>query len=434
MKLTELKNKKILIVGRGVEGQAVFEYLKKNLPDQIIDLVDKKDGDNYLFSQKDYDLAVKSPGIKSELIEIPYTTATNIFFANAKGKIVGVTGTKGKSTTSTLIYEILKQNGKDAYLGGNIGVSPLEFIDLLTDMSITVLELSSFQLSDIKFSPHIAVMLMIAPEHLDYHVDIERYIEAKRNILRFQKENDFAIINSDYPPSRESDLLTDGKVYWIGVENQLEQGCFVKDGGIYIRLSGGEKRVMEVQDIKIQGKHNLENACAAILASMLAGADLKSTKLVLKNFKGLSYRLEYISTKKNVKYYNDSLATIPEATIGALEALGEDVQTLIAGGHDRGIDYSELGKYIATTNIKTLILFPETGKKIWDAVVKETPESNRPKKFEVSSMKDAIKLASENTDPERICLLSPASSSFGIFKDYKDRGDQFREEVESLTN
>lgn len=436
MKLAELEGKNILIVGYGVEGRETETFLKKHVPSATIKIADKTDGEDYLSNQEDFDLAIKSPSIKPELITIPYTTATNLFFQNAKGKIIGVTGTKGKSTTTSLIYEILKKEGISAHLGGNIGIPPLSFIDELEADSVSVLELSSFQLADAVSSPHIAVMLMTAPEHLDHHEDIISYIEAKRNILRFQSPSDYAVLNADYPATRESDLFTDAHVYWVGeqFDEAEKQGCFTHEDGLYLKMDGREEKIMDKKDVALKGKHNLENACAAIVASLLAGASMKSIVPVLKTFKGLPYRLEYVSHVNGVTYYNDSLATIPEATVGALEALGDEVETLIAGGHDRGIDYKELGKFIPKTKLKTLILFPETGEKIWSAVVAETPASNRPQKFFVTSMKEAVELASKHTRKDAICLMSPAASSFGIFKDYKDRGDQFKKEVQSLTN
>lgn len=436
MKLEELKDKKILIVGYGIEGKSTKEYLLKHFPDMEIGIADKTDGDDYLEKQEGYDLAIKSPSIPTRELTIAYTTATNIFMANAKGKVIGVTGTKGKSTTSTLIYEILKKHGADAHLGGNIGVPMLSFIDQLQDDSISVLELSSFQLSDATLSPHIAVLLMTAPEHLDYHVDINSYIEAKRNILRFQTPADYAILNKDYPATRESDLFTDAKIYWVGhsMTDDEKQGCFIQEKGIFLKMNGREEKILDTSEVMLKGRHNLENVCAAIAASLLAGATMKAIIPVLKTFKGLAYRLEYVGQNNGISYFNDSLATIPEATIGALEALGTDVETLIAGGHDRGLDYQELGKYIAEkTKIKTLILFPETGKKVWEEVVSETPVSTRPRKFETTSMDEAVQIASKNTAYGKICLLSPAASSFGLFKDYKDRGDKFKEAVESLT-
>jgi len=428
MKLEELKNKKILIVGKGIEGSATLKYLKQHLPSAVIDIVDQKDGDNYLDQQKKYDIAVKSPGVKKELIKIPYTTATNIFLSNAKGRVIGITGTKGKSTTSTLIYKMLKEDGKNAYFGGNIGQSPLEFLDNLNEHSWIVLEMSSFQLQDVKFSPQIALMLMIGEEHLDYHKTFEKYIDAKRNILRFQTPADFAIINRDYPASHESDIHTKAKVFGISRERECENGSFVKDDAIWMSKDGKKEKIIDVDRIKLVGRHNLENVCAAVMTATLAGVSKKSIEKVLSEFSGLEHRLEFVAEKNGVRFYNDSLATIPQATIEALEAFPE-TETLIAGGHDRGLDYSPLAQYLKNGQIKTLILFPPTGIRIWEEVCKVVSKSNRPEKFDVKTMEQAVRIAFAETSLGKICLLSPASASFGVFKDYKDRGEQFKREV-----
>jgi len=429
MKLEELKNKKILIVGRGIEGNAAYKYLKKHLPTSIIDIVDQKDGDNYLDKQKNYDLAIKSPGVKQELIKIPYTTSTNIFLANIKGKVIGVTGTKGKSTTSTLIYEMLKKEGLDVYLGGNIGQSSLEFLDNLNEYSWAVLEMSSFQLQDLKIGPHIAVMLMISQEHLDYHKTYEEYIDAKRNILRFQTPTDYAVINRDYPASQESDIFTKAKVFRISGERECENGSFVKDEAIWMNKDGKREKIIDADKIKLIGRHNLENVCAAVCAASLAEVSKKNIAKVLLEFSGLEHRLEFVKDINGIRFYNDSLATIPRATIEAMEALPE-TETLIAGGHDRGLDYSPLAQYLSNGQIKTLILFPPAGKRIWEEICKVASESSRPEKFDVNTMEQAVKIANAETLPGKICLLSPASASFGIFKDYKDRGEQFKQEVQ----
>ena len=294
MKLEKLRHKKILIIGKGIEGNAAYKYLRKNFPKSIIDIVDQKDGDNYLDKQKNHDIAIKSPGVKSELIKIPYTTATNIFLSNARGKIIGVTGTKGKSTTSTLIYKMLQEDGKDAYLGGNIGQSPLEFLDNLKDQSWTVLEMSSFQLQDLKKSPHIVVMLMINEEHLDYHKTHEAYIDAKRNILRFQDNSDFAIFNRDYPTSNESDIYTKAEVFKISIERPPNKGCYIKDSAIWIKRNGTEQKIIDIKEIKLLGRHNLENICAAVMVAVICNVSLKAIKNVLKRFGGLPHRLEYV--------------------------------------------------------------------------------------------------------------------------------------------
>lgn len=431
MKLEELKNKKILIVGKGIEGQAALKYLKKHLSENTIDIVDQKDGKDYLNKQKKYDIAIKSPGVKADLIKIPYTTATNIFLFNAKGKAIGVTGTKGKSTTSTLIYEMLKKQGQNAYLGGNIGKSPLDFIDNLNDDSWIVLEMSSYQLNDLKISPHIAVILMITSEHLDYHETQEAYINAKRNILRFQNSRDFAVINKDYPASHESDIHTVGKIFRVSREREVGDGCFVEGKAIWFSRDGNKEKIIETDKIKLLGSHNLENACAAVCTATLAGVSKANIAGVLEEFRGLEHRMEFIGEKNGILFYNDSLATIPEAAIEAMKAL-PDTETLIAGGHDRGLNYSSLGQYLNNGQIKTLILFPPTGIRIWEKICKFTSDKNRPEKFDVKTMGQAVRIAAAETTPGKICLLSPASASFGIFRDYKDRGEQFKKAIQEL--
>jgi UDP-N-acetylmuramoylalanine--D-glutamate ligase len=431
MKLEELRNKKILIVGKGIEGNSALEYLKKHLPNSVINIVDQKEGNNYLEGQKKYDIAVKSPGVKSELIKIPYTTATNIFLANSKGKVIGVTGTKGKSTTTTLIYKMLEQQKFDVYLGGNIGQSPLDFIDNLNDNSWTVLEMSSYQLNDVKFSPHIAVILMITSEHLDYHKTQEAYVDAKRNILKFQTPQDFAVINKDYPASHESDIHTLAKIFRVSREREVGNGCFVEGDAIWFNRDGKKEKIVETNKVKLLGRHNLENVCSASCVAVLAGVSGTNIAKVLEEFGGLEHRLEFVAEKNGVLFYNDSLATIPQAAIEAMETL-PDTETLIAGGYDRGLDYSSLGQYLNKGQIKTLILFPPTGSRIWEEVCKFTSEGSRPEKFDVKTMEQAVRIAAAETIPGKTCLLSPASASFGIFKDYKDRGNQFKEEVKKL--
>lgn len=431
MKLEELKNKKILIVGNGVEGQAIFKFLKAKYPKNIIDVFDQKDGNDYLKNQMNYDLAVKSPSIDFALLKIPYTTLTNIFFANAKGKIIGITGTKGKSTTTTLIYEMCKREGLNVFLGGNIGEPAINFLDQLNDDSWTVLELSSFQLQDLKYSPHIAIILMIAPEHLDHHLSMEDYVAAKRNIVNYQEAADYTIVNRDYVVSNESDIYGSGQTYYVSIERETENGCFVKDNEIWINQNGEKEKIIDIDKITLLGKHNLENACSAAMAAKLARVSSQNISYVLSHFIGLEHRLEFIAEKEGIKFYNDSLSTIPQSLIQALETLPQ-TETLIAGGFDRGLDFSVIGEDIAKSNVKTLILFPTTGERIWQSVCNTIPEKQRPEKFDVLTMAQAVRIAFAQTTSGKICLLSPASASFGIFKNYKDRGNQFRQEVEKF--
>ncbi|HSA84171.1 MAG TPA: UDP-N-acetylmuramoyl-L-alanine--D-glutamate ligase [Patescibacteria group bacterium] len=440
MKLGDLKKyKKVLILGYGVEGKAVEAFLKKYCPEVVIGIADKKDGDDYLNKQKDYDLAIKSPGIHPKLVTIPYTTGTNIFFHNFAGKVIGVTGTKGKSTTSTLIYEMLKKAGKNVQLGGNIGRPALEVLDMFLDQEElekngaqwAVLELSSFQLQDITASPHIAVVLMIGEEHLDYHADVVEYVEAKRNILRFQIADDFAIINRDYPASNESDVLTDGQVFYVSRERETVDGCYAFGQSIWINRRGNIEEIIKVQDIRLLGKHNRENACAATMAAKLAGVAKDDIAAVLKAFSGLPHRLEYVGEKYGIRFYNDSLSTIPDAAIEGIDAFDDQVETLIAGGYDRGLNYAQFGEFLVKSSVRTLILFPPSGERIWEAVIKAGGKETI-KRLDVTTMSQAVLFASEETSAGKICLLSPGAASFGTFKDYKDRGEQFKAQVLAL--
>lgn len=438
MTIKELKKyKKILIIGYGVEGKAAEVFLKKNVPDAEIDIVDMTDGKGYLDKQKDYDLAIKSPGVKSGLVTIPYTTVINIFMSNYKGKIIGITGTKGKGTTASLIYEMLKTAGRDlpagrqgVYLGGNIGVPPLDFLDKLNNDSIVILELSSFQLQDLDKSPHIAVMLMTTSEHLDYHKDVSEYVEAKRNILKHQTKDDFAIVNRDYPASNEADIFSEGKVYYISRERTGADGCFVRDNAIWIQIEGGEKKIIDTKEILLPGKHNLENVCAAAMTAYLTGVEREHIEQALKTFKGLEHRLELIKEINGVKYYDDSFSTIPETTIAAIEAFTAP-EILILGGSSKNSDFGELGRIISgSNNIKAIIGIGDE----WHRMRAEFPISN----FQFPIIEDAVDMktvvlaASKIAQPGDVVLLSPACASFGMFKNYKDRGEQFKKEVLAL--
>lgn len=459
MNLAEFKDKKFAILGFGEEGQSIARFLEsqgakfsvfdvrseKQLDTRRINIFRKKgvkfQFDKYPGDFSSFDVVIRSPGISplSAVIEkiksqnIKVTSSTKIFFDICPCPIIGVTGTKGKSTTSTLIYEMLKKQGVDTYLGGNIGLPPLDFLFALKSDSKVVLELSSFQLQDLHKSPQIAVVLMVTSEHLDYHRDVTEYVEAKRNILKFQNQSDYAILNRDYPASNESDVVTPAQIYYVSREGRVGRGCYVRDKVVYIKTADYEEKVISINDILLPGFHNLENVCAASMAAYLSGVQIENIASVLKDFRGLPHRLEFVGEHRKIRFYNDSLATIPAATMEGVEALGEDVETLIAGGYDRGSDYTELGRFISGSKIKTLILFAPVGERIWNAVCEAVKnEKVRPKKFDATSMKEAILIAYQETSPGKVCLLSPGAASFGIFKNYKDRGEQFKKEVNAL--
>src|SRR3989344_441871 len=276
MRLQDLKNKKIAVVGEGLEGKSSASFLKKQ--GAQVTVLDIKQGKDYLKDLDKFNLIVRSPGVKLETIQKALgedeaafdavTSQTKLFFDLAPGAIIGVTGTKGKGTTSALIYEMLKADGRDAYLGGNIGVPPFEFLEKLNPNSWTVLEMSSFQLQDLTKSPHIAVVLMITRDHLDgygdrnYHDTVDDYVNSKRNILNFQSASDFAILNRDYLASNESDVKTKGKIYFVSREREVGEGCFALGNQVILRANGKEVPIIDTDELLLKGPHNQENACA----------------------------------------------------------------------------------------------------------------------------------------------------------------------------
>lgn len=453
--MEKYKDKKIAIVGFGIEGQSVANFLLNDV--QSVTIFDEKgeerfpEDEVYAFREKGitlnfgeipdlefFDIIFRSPGIKpthpklvsakekgSEII-----SSTKLFFELCPAKIIGVTGTKGKGTTSTLIYEMLKLADKDVYLGGNIGTPPLSFLNSLDENSIVVLELSSFQLIDLDKSPHIAVVLMTTSEHLDYHSDVYEYIDAKRNILRFQKPEDFAVVNKDYPASNESDIYTDGLVYKVSREQEVIQGSYIKDDSIFIKMHEREEEVIEVKEIYLPGRHNLENVGAAVLAATIAGANMKSIVEVLKTFKGLEHRIEFVRMVQGVKYYDDSFSTTPETAIAAIEAF-EEPKIMILGGSSKNSDFTELGKVISElTSIKTIIGIGEEWERIKAATYNLQPKTQVIEGCK--SMEEIVAKCAEIGEIGDVVLLSPACASFDMFNSYKDRGEQFKKEVGGL--
>ncbi len=451
------KNKKIAVLGLGVEGIASFEYFKdkgallwvldrRQREDLDQDLLTRAEatgaqfilGRDYLQNLTDYNIIMRSPGIKvltPELLEaekhgVIITSQTKLFFDLCPAQIIGVTGTKGKGTTSTLIYEMLKTAGKDVFLGGNIGVPPLTFLDKLQSSSWVVLELSSFQLQDLHKSPHIAVMLMTTSEHLDHHETVEEYIDAKRNILRFQKSEDFAILNRDYPASNESDIYTDGKIFLVSRERETDNACFSTGGKIIVRKNGSDDVVADTKDILLPGKHNLENVCAAVMAAKLAQVGSKHIVTVLQSFTGLEHRLELVREIDGVKYYDDSFSTTPETAIAAIEAF-PNPKILILGGSNKGSDFTDLGRTLREDeSIKAIIGVGEEWYRI-----KEELGSRGAQMLLIEGaddMKMIVSAAAKIAVKGDVVLLSPACASFGMFKNYKDRGEQYKKEVTSL--
>jgi len=451
------KGKKIAVVGFGVEGLSsalylvgkgaevtVFDQKQEGMLEKAVLKEAQKLkinfvlGEFYLDRIKGFDLVVRRPGVKLPLLEkyVPkekITSQIKLFFDLCPAEIIGVTGTKGKGTTASLIYETLKKQGFDAYLGGNIGMAPFDFLDKLNVHSKVVLELSSFQLLDLQKSPHIAVMLMITSEHLDYHSSIEEYINAKRNLVKHQSEKDFAILNRDYPVTNESDILTSGKVFQVSREQEtVDEGCFVQDGKVMLRVENQEIEIIDVKEVLLPGKHNWENVCAAVMAAHLAGVSRENIAAVLKTFKGLEHRLELVATVNGARYYDDSFSTTPETAIAAIQAFQEP-EVLILGGSSKNSDFSELGQVISKAgNIKAIIGIGIE----WERIKEQIAKSDTPIPVieGAKEMSTIIAAASKLAVPGDVVLLSPACASFDMFKNYKDRGQQFKEEVSRLRN
>jgi len=421
-------------MGEGVEGKSSAKFLEKH--GAKVEFRDQKHGKDYLKNLDKFDLVVRSPGIKVTDLEKhigreKIISQTKLFFdLSPTTNIIGVTGTKGKGTTSSLIYEMLKVEGKDVYLGGNIGVPPLDFMENLDKNSWVVLELSSFQLQDLDKSPHIGVFLMITKDHLDYHKDIAEYINAKRNLLNFQSEKDFAVINRDFPASNESDVNGDGKVYFISREREVDEGCFALGGQIILKDKDREIPLIDTEELLLRGEHNQENVCAASFAAHLAGVSEEAIKKVLTSFIGLEHRLELVGKINGIEYYNDSFSATPEAAIAAILSF-QNPEILILGGSNKNSDFEELGKVISERkNIKAIIGIGEE----WEKIKKHIGEmSSAVMLIEgANDMKTIVTAASKIALDGDVVLLSPACASFDMFQNYKDRGEQFKKEVLKL--
>jgi UDP-N-acetylmuramoylalanine--D-glutamate ligase len=404
--------KKVAILGYGIEGQDAEKFLK--LCGAEITILDKKFNEKYLNELAKFDIVVRSPGVyrflpqitEAERSGVVITSAVKMFFENCPGKIIGITGTKGKGTTSTLTYEILKAAGREVYLAGNIGKSMLELLPLLNSESYVILEMSSFQLIDLDLSPHIAVVLNITLDHMDWHKNKDEYINAKENIVRYQSTSDWAVINEEYETSKSfADSTKAGVVFFSKqkLESKFKEGLLLR------------------------GEHNLENIAAAVAVGRILKIDDNKILEVVRSFKGLEHRLELVGEVNGVTFYNDSFATGPQPTIAAINSFTES-ETLILGGSDKGLDYSELQSEIEKkNNVKNLILIGDIGEKIGKDIRGKNIIS-----LGKISMAQIVKKAGEVTPKGGVVILSPAAASFDMFKNYKDRGDQFKRAVQSL--
>lgn len=439
----------VALVGYAVENQAVYRYYAKKgvsltICDQNPDIalpegVQGSLGEGYLDNLDRFDQIVRSVGIhpnvildKNPSVGPKITTAISLFFEDCKTPIIGVTGTKGKGTTSTLIHQILQAAGKKSVLAGNIGTPMLDVLDEAAGCDYVVLELSSFQLYDAGASPHIAVCLMVVPEHLNWHSDLADYTRAKANMFRYQNSDDVAVFNAFNSLSSQiaatspaSSKLTYA-VPAIGEHVISLCTTYVEGDTIYTR----KQPVMNISEIKLPGRHNLENVCAAIAATWdLIGGNAEAVRQAVTQFSGLEYRLQTIRELGGVKYVNDSFSTTPETAIAAIKAYAAP-KILILGGSDKGIPFDDLANAVVGGNVKTVLAIGERGPAIAQLLQKRGFTNFLTANLD--TMEAVVRKAYSLSEPGDVVLLSTGCASFGMFKDYKDRGTQFNQFVLAL--
>lgn len=418
-----IKDKSVCILGFGREGKSTLNtFLKAGGFKSIticdsnpvtVDGVNIVTGKDYQKNLDQYDIIMKSPGVVLEenaLLDFSRLySQSQIFLSVYREQIIGITGTKGKSTTSSLIFHVLKECGKAAVLLGNIGIPA--FDGVVTEKDIVVFEFSSHQLEYSSISPHTAVFLNIFPEHLDHYGTFEKYYEAKKNIFRYQKEGDLLICSEDVTPKEKclSQIITFGKNSKV----QIRPGSFIIN----------EEEIFLDASCPLLGKHNVNNIAVAYLALKPHGITKEQFLKALSTFKPLPHRLEKIGEKDGITYYDDSISTCSQTTIQALCSL-KNVGTVLIGGMDRGIDYSPLVEFLSTFDIPNVIFMYDTGKRIMAEF--EGLEVKFKSHF-ADTLASAVALAKSVTPKGSICLLSPAAASYGFFKNFEDRGDQFKQ-------
>lgn len=437
------EGKKVLILGFGREGQSTYKLIRKYLKEQILYIADKKQdfqkkyeilendnnlvfisGEKYLENLQEYDIIMKTPGISFVGIE------TSKYFHKIKSQLelllefynnftIGITGTKGKSTTSSLIYTILKEQDKKSILLGNIGVPVFDYIDSIEEDTILVLEMSSHQLEYMELSPNIAIVLNIYQEHLDHYGSFEKYIDAKSNIFKYQKESDYLIYNYDNEILNKLVNHPNEKIYKVSFEGKNSSNVYLKENKIYCN----DKLIYDDTKEKrnLVGDYNLNNIMFVLAVSEILKLDINQTVKSINNFKTLEHRLEFVGKYNDILYYDNSIGTVPMATIEAVNAL-KNVDTLIIGGMNRGIDYEDFVKYLNDSDINNIICMPETGHNIARKIKEE-------KRYIVDTLEEAVDVAKKVTKKEKICLLSPAAASYGFFKNFEEKGNLYKKLV-----
>lgn len=450
------ENKSLALLGFGREGKSTYKLLRKVFPQKTLTIIDenaeirndevlKNDPNLQFISGKDcmqaidgFDVAIKSPGIPSntlpkELKRVQLTSQTDIFLQHFGYQSIGITGTKGKSTTSSLVYHILKNAGVNTLLVGNIGIPPFDCINDIAPDTIIVLELSSHQLEYISHAPHIAVFLNLFQEHLDHYYTYLEYQSAKFNIGKYQGASDYFLYNQDNETlcqllQKSVELETQSMAFSLEPGTKAE----IRIDNHWIELLLG-RRLIKLYDTSLgqplKGHHNLYNIMAAGVACYLSGVSTKQIGLGIQSFNGLEHRIELVGNYAGIIWYNDSIATIPEATIEAIKTL-QTVDTVILGGFDRGIEYKVLYPFLNDSGIANIIFVGEAGERM----EKEFNEygSRNINFYSAEDYKEVVSIAGKVTQEGKICLLSPAAASYDMFKNFEERGNTYKKNVREL--
>lgn len=442
-KISKFSN--VAIVGFGKEGKSTYKFIRSGLDNIKLTIIDKvnayemmselKDdsnvevvfGDNYLDDLDRFDLIFKSPGVSFKELDRDglskkITSQIEMVLEEVRDRTIAVTGSKGKSTTSSLIHHLIKEQGNKTLLVGNIGVPVFDEVDNYTEDTIIVMETSCNQLEFVDVSPHIGVIVNIFQDHLDTIGTLDRYEKAKMNLFLFQNENDYGVYDKDNKTINRKlkEMSIKSKLYNISLEETAD--CYLNGEMIYLN----DSKLVNKNDIKrnILGDHNLKNIMIALKVIDILGLDVSKAISDIESFYGLEHRMEKVGIFKNITFFNDTIATIPEATILACSTIN-DLDTLIFGGQDRGIDYSNFIKYLNKSTISNFICMPTTGYKL-----SELLDASRHNIYKVETLEEAVKRAYEVTASGKSCLLSPAAASYEAFKNFEEKGRKYKEYIE----
>lgn len=452
-----IRFRKVAVIGLGVSNLPLLDYLynkkafvsvfdERSIEEISSEIVNKINsykfefhfGKNCLQDLEGFNVIFRSPSCLPTRIELAkeaergaiVTTEIEMLMEMAPCKIIGITGSDGKTTTTSMINAILQKAGYNTFLGGNIGTPLFTKLEEIKPTDILVLELSSFQLMNMKISPNISVITNITPNHLNIHKDYQEYINAKKNIFQYQDENGILILNYDNDLTRECKSEANGKVTFFSSKVKLDNGFIIDNGIIKESEDGIRKHLLDTKDVILRGKHNFQNIATAFAATKTL-VDQKIAADAIKEFKPVEHRIEFVREVNGVKWYNDSASSSPTRTLSGINAFDENI-VLISGGYDKDLEYEPLAKPILE-KVSNLILFGQTANKIFDSVKREADNQNKDIPITIcTSLEDVVKIAYKTAKKGDIVLFSPASASFDMFKDFADRGKRFKKLVNNI--